>query len=265
VANRIDALKRDRKHLIVYLMAGDPDLKTTEKLIYQLSARGVSLIELGVPFTDAMADGVSIQRAGERALKNKVTIKNVLALSARVRKKISTPLVFMTYYNLIYSYGGKKFIDDAKKSGVDGAIIPDLPFDEENDFYRYAVKKDFHLIYLVSPANNQSRVKKIVEKTKGFVYYILLKGVTGARSKSEADFSNIKSIKKFTKKPIFAGFGISKPKHADAALKQADGVIVGSAFVDVILKYSGNKTRLLKETGEFIQKFMKEVLNAGKK
>jgi len=264
MANRIDTLKKDRKHLVIYLMAGDPDIKTTEKLAYQLADGGVSLIELGVPFTDPMADGVSIQRAGERALKNRVTMKNVLALCARMRKKISTPLVLMTYYNLIYNYGGEKFINDAKKAGVDGAIIPDLPFDEEPDFYRHAVKKNFYLIYLVSPANRQARIKKIVEKTKGFVYYILLKGVTGARNRSEADYSNIKSIKKYTKKPVFAGFGISKPEHAKAAFKHADGVIIGSAFVDIISRYGGNKTRLFKETGGFIKKFMKEALNARK-
>jgi tryptophan synthase alpha chain len=260
--NRIDALDKHRKHLIMYLMAGDPDLATTEKLVYQLAGAGVSLIELGVPFTDPMADGVSIQRAGERALKNRVTMKNVLALSARMRKKISTPLVFMTYYNLIYSYGGRKFIDDAVKAGVDGAIIPDLPYDEEPDFYKYAVKKNFHLIYLVSPANGQARLKKIVEKTKGFVYYILLKGTTGARARSEADFSNIKNVKKYTKKPVFAGFGISRPKHAREALKQADGVIIGSAFVDIIARYGKSSKRLLRETAKFTGRFMREVLIA---
>ena len=171
----------------------------------------------------------------------------------------------MTYYNLIYNYGGKKFINDAKKAGVDGAIIPDLPFDQEQDFHRHASEKDFYLIYLVSPANGQARIKKIVEKTKGFVYYILLKGVTGVRSRSEADFSNIKSIKKFTKKPVFAGFGISKPKDAKAAFKHADGVIIGSAFVDIIARYGRSKARLFKETGSFIKKFIREALNAKKR
>lgn len=262
MTNRIDALKKDRKHLVVYLMAGDPDIATTEKLIYQLAEKGVSLIEIGVPFSDPVADGPSIQRSGERALKNKVTISRVIAMAAKVRKKISVPLVFMTYYNLVYNYGGKKFIDDAIKAGVDGAIIPDLPYDEEQDFYRYAVKNEFHLIYLVSPANGTDRIKKIVEKTKGFVYYILLKGVTGARNKSEADFSNIKNVKKFTKKPVFAGFGISKPIQAREALKQADGVIIGSAFVDCVSRYAGSKKRLFRETGRFIDNFMREALNA---
>lgn len=260
--NRIDTLDKHRKHLVIYLMAGDPDMKTTEELIYMLSESGVSLIELGLPFTDPMADGVSIQRAGERALKNKVTIKDVLALAAKVRKKISTPLVFMTYYNLIYNFGGEKFINEAKKAGVDGAIIPDLPFDEEKDFYRHAVKSNFHLIYLVSPANSAVRIKKIVEKTRGFVYYILLKGVTGARKKSEADYSNIKNVKKSTKKPVFAGFGISKPQHARVAFKHADGVIIGSAFVDLISKYGNNRKKLLNAARVFINKFMREAKSA---
>jgi tryptophan synthase alpha chain len=260
--NRIDSLDKSRKHLVIYLMAGDPSLRTTEKLIYNLSASGVSLIELGVPFSDPVADGKVIQAAGQRALLRGVSMKDSLALVKKVRKKIKTPIVFMTYYNLIYNYGWKRFIDDALGAGVDGAIIPDLPFDEEKDFYEYSVKKGFYLIYLVSPANGIGRVKKIVEKTRGFVYYILLKGTTGARKKSEADFSNIKNIKKFTGKPVFAGFGISTPLQARAVFKHADGVIIGSAFVELAAEFGGSGPALVREAGKFVKKFMKEADNA---
>jgi tryptophan synthase alpha chain len=259
--NRIDGLDRSKKHLVIYLMAGDPDLKTTERLIYRLSKQGVSLIELGVPFSDPVADGLSIQNAGERALKNGTNMKDALALVKKVRKNIQTPIVFMTYYNLIYNYGPLKFVDDAVASGVDGAIIPDLPYDEERDFYDHAVKKGFYLIYLVSPANTGSRIKKIVEKTRGFVYYILLKGVTGARKKAETDFTNIKRIKRSGNKLVFAGFGISKPEQAAKVLRHADGAIIGSAFVDIVAKYGKNKPALFRETGWFVDKFLKEARN----
>jgi tryptophan synthase alpha chain len=261
--NRIDTLTKDRKHTVIYLMAGDPDLRATEKLVLDLSAAGVSLIELGVPFSDPVADGKSIQAAGERALKNHVTMKDALALVRRVRKKISTPIVFMTYYNLIFSYGIKKFVNDALSAGVDGAIVPDLPFDEEKDFYNYALNAGFYLIYLVSPSNTAARVKKIVEKTRGFVYYILLKGVTGARSRTEADFSNIKKIKQYTSRPVFAGFGISKPKQAREVFRHADGVIIGSAYVDVIAGCGKNRAKLYSRAGKFVKKFLKEAENAG--
>ncbi|MCE5301112.1 MAG: tryptophan synthase subunit alpha, partial [Spirochaetia bacterium] len=162
--NRLDMLKNSkRKHLVLYTMAGDPDLKATQDIIYTMAAEGVSLIELGVPFSDPVADGVTIQQAGERSMKNGTNLAQVMGLVKKIRRTVTIPIVFMTYYNLIYTYGIKRFVDDALAAGVDGAIIPDLPFDEEKEFGNYAAKKGFYLIYLVSPTNTPARMKKIVE------------------------------------------------------------------------------------------------------
>jgi tryptophan synthase alpha chain len=258
--NRLDTLKdSSKKHLVIYLMAGDPDLKTTEELIYSLAGQGVSAIELGVPFSDPVADGPTIQRAGERALANKITIKDVLGLVLRVRTKVNTPIVFMLYYNLIYSYGTDKFVNDCLKAGVDGVIIPDLPFDEEKQFYNTAENKGFYVICLVSPTNTVERMKKIVEKSRGFVYYILLKGVTGAQKKISTDFEFLSNVKKTAKKPVFAGFGISTPEQAAEVAKHADGVIIGSAYVSIIEQYGRNKKELLMKSEQFVNNFLKRL------
>jgi tryptophan synthase alpha chain len=258
--NRIDLLKnKEKKHLVIYLMAGDPDLKTTEALIYSLAKQGVSAIELGIPFSDPVADGPTIQRAGERALKAGVTIAKALELVKKVRKTVNTPIIFMLYYNLIYSYGTDKFVVDCVKAGVDGVIVPDLPFDEEPKFYKTAENKGLYVICLVSPTNTVQRMKKIVEKTRGFVYYILLKGVTGARKQINTDFKFLSEIRKNSTKPVFAGFGVSTPEQASTVLKNADGVIVGSAYVSIIEKYGKNSVKLQKVSTAFINKFLKRL------
>jgi tryptophan synthase alpha chain len=181
----------------------------------------------------------------------------VIGLVSRVREKVSTPIVFMLYYNLIYSYGTENFVNDCVKAGVDGAIVPDLPYDEEKEFYNYSVNKGFYIIYLVSPTNTADRMKKIVEKSRGFVYYILLKGVTGAQKKLSSDFEFLAKIRKSSKIPVFAGFGISTPDQAEEVAKHADGVIIGSAYVGIIEQYGSKKKQLLLESGKFVSKFLK--------
>lgn len=255
--NRLDGLKTGGKHIVFYLMAGAPDMEATYSLVRMMEKNGVSAVELGIPFSDPVADGPAIQRAGLRALKKGVNIKKTLALVSRLRGSVKIPLIAMTYYNIILSYGVKKFVDDSMKAGLDGAIIPDLPFDEEKDFYDYAVKKGFYLIYLVSPSNRPGRVKKIVEKSKGFVYYILLKGVTGSGNRDKNPYLAVRNVKKQTSKPVFAGFGISEPSQAQAALKHADGAIIGSAFVSLCEKYGSSKKTLLKKAEGFVKQFTK--------
>jgi|DewCreStandDraft_4_1066084.scaffolds.fasta_scaffold03295_10 tryptophan synthase alpha chain len=263
--NRIQKiLKEKSKKVIIYTMAGYPDLKTTKEIIISLSKAGVSLIELGVPFSDPIADGPVIQHAGEMALKNKTDIKKIFQLVKSIRKKINTPIVLMTYYNIIFNYGKEKFINDAVKSGVDGAIIPDLPYDEEKDFYNKARKSNFYIIYLISPTNTIQRAKKIVEKSMGFVYYILLKGVTGVRNKDESDLSKILMLKRYINKPVFAGFGISTPKQARLIFKYVDGVIIGSAFIKVVSKYIKKQSILIKKIQQFVKGFINEAKNAEK-
>jgi tryptophan synthase alpha chain len=182
-----------------------------------------------------------------------------MELVKKVRKTVETPMVFMLYYNLILSYGTEKFIDDAIKCGIDGAIIPDLPFDEEEGFYEYAKKFGFYIIYLVSPTNTPSRMKKIVEKSSGFVYYILQKGVTGARKKSSGELKELRVIKKIAKKPVFAGFGISTPEQASVVANYADGVIIGSSFVSLVEKCGSDMAKLKVETGKFVKSFLKRL------
>lgn len=258
--NRMDALKdKSKKHLVIYAMAGDPDMKATETALYSLAKAGVSLIELGIPFSDPVADGPTIQRAGEISIANGTTIKSTMELVKKARKSVETPLVFMLYYNLILSYGPEKFIDDAVKCGVDGAIIPDLPFDEEAAFYEYAKKAGFYIICLVSPTNTRSRMKKIVEKSTGFVYYILQKGVTGARDKTSGELKELRVIKKMADKPVFAGFGISTPEQAAVVASYADGVIIGSAFVSLVEKWGKDAGKLEVEIGRFVKNFLKRL------
>ncbi|MGD0566547.1 MAG: tryptophan synthase subunit alpha [Candidatus Goldiibacteriota bacterium] len=258
--NRIDALKdKSKKHLVIYTMAGDPDISTTEDIVRSLAASGVSLIEIGVPFSDPVADGPTIQRAGERAIANGTTMGKTMDMVNRIRKSVETPLVFMLYYNLILSYGIKKFVDDALKAGVDGAIIPDLPFDEEAEFYNYCKKRGFYVICLVSPTNTPGRMKKIVEKSDGFVYYILQKGVTGARKSISGDLKALRAIKKEAGKPVFAGFGISTPGQAFEVAAHADGVIIGSAFVSLVEKFGRKSSRLKVEIGKFVKNFLKRL------
>jgi tryptophan synthase alpha chain len=264
--NRIQKILNEKsKKVVIYTMAGYPDMTTTKNILLSLSNAGTSLIELGIPFSDPIADGPVIQHAGEVALQNGVTLQKAFALVKSIRKKTDTPIVAMTYYNVIFSYGKEKFIKDAIKSGIDGAIIPDLPFDEETDLYELAKKSNFYVIYLVSPANTLDRAKKIVEKSMGFVYYILLKGVTGTRKKNESDLKNLITLRKYTNKPFFAGFGISNPKQAETIFKYADGVIIGSAFINEISRYVNNPDLLIKKTEEFVKGYVYEAEKAAKK
>ena len=169
------------------------------------------------------------------------------------------------YDGRVFKYGKEKFIKDAIESGIDGAIIPDLPFDEETDLYELAKKSNFYVIYLVSPSNTLDRAKKIVEKSMGFVYYILLKGVTGARKKNESDLRNLITLRKHTNKPFFAGFGISNTKQAGTIFKYADGVIIGSAFIDEISRYVNTPDLLIKKSEEFVKGYVYEAEKAAKK
>lgn len=264
--NRIKKVLREKaKKVIIYTMAGYPDLKTTKKLLMTLSKSGISMIELGIPFSDPIADGPTIQHAGEIALQKGVTTKKIFNLVKSIRNKTDIPIVVMTYYNIVFNYGKEKFIKDAIKAGIDGAIIPDLPFDEETDLYNKARKSNFYIIYLVSPTNTTIRAKKIVEKSMGFVYYILLKGVTGIRKKNESDLRQLITLKKHINKPVFAGFGISNVKHARMILKYADGVIIGSAFINEISKYVKKPDLLIKRAEKFVKGFIYEAKIASKK
>lgn len=249
----IELKKKRKKAFIAFIMAGDPSLSVTEKLIFKLEDNGADIIELGVPFSDPLADGPTIQRSSERALKNKVTLDSVFSLVKNVRLKSEIPIVFLTYYNLIYRYGLKRFIDKAISMGVDGIVIPDLPPEESPALRRFAEKKNFSIIHLVAPTSSVERIKKITKASSGFIYYVSLTGTTGARKELSKEISaNLRTIKKLTKKPVCVGFGISRPDQVKIILKSADGVIVGSAIIKVIEKNIKDKD-LIKKVGKFVR------------
>ncbi len=243
--------KSGQKAFIVYIMAGDPDLGTTSRLVIELASRGVDMIEFGIPFSDPLADGPTIQAASERALSKGAHVKSILNLTKSLRDKVSIPFVFMTYYNLVYQYGLGKFIDDSKKAGVDGIIIPDLPTEESGELIRDSKKRGFSVIFLAAPTSTNKRLRKIAHKSTGFIYYVSLTGVTGTRKKLAKDiFANVKKIKRFTKKPVCVGFGVSNPVQAKRISSFADGIIVGSAIIKIIEKNIG-KRDLVKKVGRF--------------
>lgn len=225
--SRISEAFKNRKALITYITAGDPNLGTTEKLVYALEKAGADIIELGVPFSDPLADGMVIQASHLRALKT--SLADVLKLVKKIRKKTQIPIVLMLSDNLVVKYGEERFFADAEKVGVDGVIVPDLPVGESAaTCHGMSVRK----IFMIAPTTTDERIKMIAEASSGFIYLVSLAGITGKRKKLSAGLSGlVEKIRKYTDKPIAIGFGISNPKQAAEAAKIADGVIVGSAIV----------------------------------
>jgi len=216
-----------RKALITYITAGDPSLAATEKLIFQLEASGADIIELGIPFSDPLADGPVIQASHQRALKKDVSLGDVFKLVKKVRQKTQIPICFMLSFNLVLKYGLERFYDKMKEVGVNGVIIPDLPPEETSHSN----------IFLVAPTSTEHRIKMIAEKSAGFIYLVSVAGITGQREQLAGNLrSVIGKIRKYTDLPIAIGFGISSPKQAAEMAGLADGLIVGSAIVDLIAK-----------------------------
>jgi len=246
--------KRRKKAFIVFITAGDPNLSVTKRLIVEFEKAGVDLIEIGIPFSDPLADGRTIQASSSRALKNKVTLHSIMRLASSVKKRVGIPLVFMTYYNPVFSYGLKKFVSDCKRAGVSGVIIPDMPYEESSDLLKIAKKSDFSLIFLAAPTSTRKRLVKISKLSKGFIYFVSLTGVTGARKMLPRDLvENVKKLKRLTKKPVCVGFGVSDPKQAKNVARIADGVIVGSAVIKLIGKRNIKKAvRFVKKLGKVI-------------
>ena len=256
--NRIDMLfrglkRKRRKAFIVYIAAGDPSLSATERLVRDLEKNGADLVELGIPFSDPLADGPTIQRASQRALSKGVRARGILRMVRRLRKSVSVPIVFMTYYNPVMQYGIKRFVRDSKSAGVDGIIVPDLPPEEAGELLSESRRKDFSLIFLAAPTSTGERLREIVAKTRGFVYYVSLTGTTGARKKLPGDITrNVAALKRLTAKPVCVGFGISNPEQAKSVARFADGIIVGSAVIKVIEKNLG-KHDLHKKVTNFVK------------
>ncbi len=216
-------------------MYGDPDEKATESLILMLEDRGADVIELGVPFTDPLADGPTIQMAAERALKNGITLKKILRSMTQIREKTEVPIALMTYFNPVYKYGGNPFIRDAVKAGVDGVIIPDLPPDEGQEFIKEARSRGLDTIFLLAPTSTDDRIRLAAPASQGFIYYVSMTGITGSKLTIDRTIrESIGKIRAVSNKPVCVGFGISRPDEARAIASLADGVIIGSAIVKTV-------------------------------
>ncbi|CUT09013.1 Tryptophan synthase alpha chain EC 42120 [Bradyrhizobium sp.] len=231
-----DLKKAGRAAFVTFVMAGDPDPATSLEIIKALPKAGADVIELGMPFTDPMADGPSIQAAGLRALKAGMTLKKTLDLVRGFRKDDNaTPIVLMGYYNPIYIYGVDKFLVDAKSAGIDGLIIVDLPPEEDDELCLPAMKAGLNFIRLATPTTDDKRLPAVLANTSGFVYYVAITGITGAAA---ADASAVGEavirIKRHTKLPVCVGFGIRTPENARAIASHANGAVVGTALVDAL-------------------------------
>ncbi len=227
-----------RKGFVSYVMAGDPDFDTSLAIVKGLPAAGVDVIELGLPFTDPMADGPTIQLAGQRALEAGMTLKRTLELARRFREgDDTTPIVLMGYYNPIYSHGVDRFLVDAKAAGIDGLIVVDLPPEEDEELCIPAQKAGLNFIRLATPTTDDRRLPKVLTNTSGFVYYVSITGITGAANAVATDVGpEVARIKAKTDLPVIVGFGIRTPETSRDIASVADGAVVGSAIVDLIGK-----------------------------
>jgi tryptophan synthase alpha chain len=236
ISERFEALaKRDERALVAFITAGDPDLETTEAIVLSMAEVGVDLIELGVPFSDPIAEGPTIQRASERALASGTSLRRILALVGRLRDRVDVPLLLMGYANPIHAMGAVQFAEAAAAVGVDGIIVPDLPPEEGEPYYRECRDRGIDPVLLVAPTSTPERMALLSERTRGFLYYVSLQGVTGARDRLAAGVrERVELARRFGNVPICVGFGISTPEQSDEVGRFADGVVVGSAFVDVI-------------------------------
>jgi len=225
-----------KKAFVAYVMAGDPNYDTSLEIVKGLPEAGVDIIELGLPFTDPMADGPTIQLAGQRALDGGMTLQKTLDLAAEFRKTDdTTPIVLMGYYNPIYSRGVDKFLADAKSAGIDGLIVVDLPPEEDEELCIPAQAAGMNFIRLATPTTDDKRLPKVLQNTSGFVYYVSITGITGAAEAEAADVGpEVARIKAQTDLPIIVGFGIKTPERSEAIAKVADGAVVGSAIVSEI-------------------------------
>jgi len=237
IRRRFDKLtQEDRAGLVTFVTAGDPDLAVSAEILRGLPAAGADVVELGMPFSDPMADGPAIQASSLRALKAGMTLKKTLRLVADFRKKdAETPVVLMGYYNPIYVYGVDRFVADAVKSGVDGLIVVDLPPEEVDELWQPARAAGIDIIFLTAPTSDDKRLPKIVERATGFIYYVSITGITGTRSAAVADVKKaVQRIRRHTRLPIGVGFGIRTPEQAAEIAAVADAAVVGSALIDII-------------------------------
>jgi tryptophan synthase alpha chain len=245
--------KRGEKALIAYLMAGDPGLAETEQLVLALEEAGADIIELGVPFSDPIADGPVIQQAADRALRSGTSLRKILDSVKSLRQRTEIPIVLMLYYNSIHAMGCEEFCKAASTAGVDGLIVPDMPPDEAGPLKKPADAAGLPLIFLLAPTSTTDRRKLVAKESHGFVYYVSLTGITGSKLSNVGDIQeNIKKLRKVSGSPVAIGFGVATPADAAKVSKMADGVIVGSAIVKRIASHQQDPA-MISHVAEFVR------------
>lgn len=263
IASKFAAARaRNQSTLIPYVVAGDPDLERTHGLVLELEARGADLIELGVPFSDPMADGPANQRAAARGLASGASLPGILALVAELRKRTEIPIILFGYFNPIFRYGCGRFCADAKRGGVDGLLVVDLPPEEAAELAAPARSENLDLIYLLAPTTPLERGRTIAASATGFLYYVSVTGVTGARNVLAADLEQkVTALKNITQLPIGVGFGISTAEQASKVARFADAVVVGSAFSQLIELHAPS-AGLVAAVGEFASTLKRAIVTA---
>jgi tryptophan synthase alpha chain len=260
ISNKFKELKENnKKALITFLTSGDPNLDVTKEIVKEMEIKGADIIELGVPYSDPIAEGEVIQRANVRALDNKIKISDIMNMVYELRndKDVKVPLVYLLYFNCIYKFGINKFLKECNRVGIDGLIIPDLPFEEQEEILGIANEYDIDIITLVTPTS-KDRIEKIAKRAKGFLYCVSSLGITGERKKFETDFDEFfEYINKYSSIPNALGFGISTPKHIKMLKKYSDALIVGTAIVKMI-----ENSKTVEEKIENVGKYVKILKNA---
>lgn len=253
--SRIKEAFENGKAFIAFVTCGDPDLETTGAVVREMAKNGADLIELGIPFSDPTAEGPVIQGANLRALNGGVTTDQIFEFVKELRRDVSVPMVFMTYANVVFSYGAERFISICREIGMDGLILPDLPYEEKEEFQPICRRFGLELISLIAPTS-ENRIARIAGEAEGFVYLVSSLGVTGMRSEIKTDLASIvEAIRRNTEIPCAIGFGISTPEQAARMTGLADGVIVGSAIVRLIEKYG-------RQAPEYVGRYVKEMKDA---
>ena len=256
------AFKNKKKKLVTFVTGGDPDLDTSLEIIKTIINNGADIIEIGMPFSDPMADGPIIQLSSNRAIRKGIDLENIFTLASEAKKiKSDVPIILMGYYNLILYFGISKFVKKCKENGVDGLIIVDLQPEEDEDLINELNNNHIDLIRLITPTTNQDRLKLILKNASGFLYYVSVMGITGQKSANLNDLEkSVAFIKKFTNLPVVPGFGIKNSTDVSNICKIADGAVVGSSIIKIIQENLNNKEKMLSE----IDKFSKDLKNGTK-